>query len=189
MWRRRLWLVGSTAVVVMVVVVAVAGNRQFKHAREDPLTQADAVVVLAGEHDGREAYGVRLAEKIGAPTVLMSDPYPSEDATMRTWCGKRRGEVRVICDRPSLLTTRGEAMMARTYGRELGWRRIVVVSWRFHLPRARFIFGQCYSADPAQVVMQAVPRSYSQSFAYWEATYAYQYGGFAKAALEGRCPR
>jgi uncharacterized SAM-binding protein YcdF (DUF218 family) len=170
------------------VVVAVAGNRQFKHASEDPLTQADAVVVLGGDRDGRQAYGLRLAEKIGAPTVLMSDPYSREDAVMRTWCGKSRGEVLVICDRPTPLTTRGEAIMARKYGRQMGWRRIVVVSWRYHLPRARFIFEQCYSTDPAQIVMQAVPRSYNPSFAYWEATYAYQYGGFAKAALEGPCP-
>jgi uncharacterized SAM-binding protein YcdF (DUF218 family) len=189
MWRRRLWLVSSTALVLMVVLVAVAGNRQFKHASEDPLTRADAVVVLGGEHDGRQAYGIHLAEKVGAPTVLVSNPYPSEDSVMRTWCGKRRGGVRVICDRPPILTTRGEAMMARKYGRELGWRRIVVVSWRYHLPRARFIFGQCYSSDPDQVVMQAVPRSYSQSVAYWEAIYAYQYGGFAKAVLQGSCPR
>lgn len=116
MWRRRLWLVSSTALVLIVVVVAVAGNRQFKHASDDPVTQADAVVVLGGDRDGREAYGVRLAEKIGAPTMFDVKPIfvrRTGDAVMRTWCGKRRPGVRVICDRPSPLTTRCEAIMAR----------------------------------------------------------------------------
>jgi uncharacterized SAM-binding protein YcdF (DUF218 family) len=173
--------------LTLVVVVAVAGDRQLRHGREDPLVNADAVVVLGGEHDGREQYGVQLAQTIGAPTVLMSNAYDDDDPTMRAWCGTRHGKVTVICDTPSPPTTRGEAAMAGRYGHELGWHRIVVVTWRYHLPRARLIFSQCYSADPAQVVMRAVPRSYSSSFAFWESIYAYQYAGFVKAALDGPC--
>jgi uncharacterized SAM-binding protein YcdF (DUF218 family) len=175
--------------LVAILAVAVAGDRQLKNAREDPLAHADAVIVLGGEHDGREHYGVQLARRIGASTVLMSNPYPADDAIMRTWCGKRDGEVTVICDRPSPLTTRGEAEMARRYARELGWRRIAVVTWRFHLPRARLIFSQCYSTDPSRIVMRAVPKSYDRlSLATWESLYVYQYAGFAKAELAGPCP-
>jgi uncharacterized SAM-binding protein YcdF (DUF218 family) len=174
--------------VTAVLAVAVAGDRQFRHAGEDPLVHADAVVVLGGEHDGREHYGVQLAQTVGAHTVLMSNPYAGDDATMQTWCGTHHGEVTVICERPSPSTTRGEAEMARRYGRQFGWNRIVVVTWRYHLPRARLIFSQCYSTVPAQIVMRAVPRSYDHlPFAVWESVYLYQYAGLAKAALAGPC--
>lgn len=54
-------------VVVIAVDVAVSGFLVFANARTDDLRQADAIIVLGGEHDGREDYGISLARGAGRP--------------------------------------------------------------------------------------------------------------------------
>ena len=111
----------SIAVIVLLLFVnGVSGTIFFAHARPDPLVRADAIVVLGGEHDGREAYGLKLAEEGYAHTVLMSDPYGSTDSVMKNSCRSRAG-IEVICERPAPSTTRGEALMARTLAETRGW--------------------------------------------------------------------
>lgn len=66
------------------------------------------------------------------------------------------------------------------------WRRLIVVTWRFHIPRARMIFGQCL--PPAtEVAYVAVPRQYQYSLAVWELQYLYQYAALAKAVVASSC--
>ena len=77
--------------------------------------------------------------------------------------------------------------MVRSLAAQRSWTRIIVVSWRYHLPRARLVFGQCFSRRPDAVVMEAVPQRYHYSLAWWEFIYAYQYGALAKAVLLGDC--
>ena len=62
------------------------------------------------------------------------------------------------------------------------WRTIIVISWEYHLVRARYIFGQCFDGS---VVMRSVPRDYSRSVGEWAYQYSYQYGGLAKSAILG----
>jgi uncharacterized SAM-binding protein YcdF (DUF218 family) len=184
---RRVVSFCAGAVAVFLAVVGVTGYHLFTHAAEGDVQRADAVVVLGGEHDGREDYGITLARQLGARTVLMSNPYEADDSVMKAKCGTRVAGVDVICRRPSPADTRGEAMMAREVGRELGWQHIVVVTWRFHLLRAQIIFSQCYSDDGRDVTMKAVPRRYDYPFALWEFVYLYQYAGLAKALVQGSC--
>lgn len=187
------------AVVVAVVVIdmTIAGYLLFTNAAVDELEPADAVLVLAGEHDGREDYGVELVRQGWAPTVVLSDPYRDDDAVMNRVCPGRDpnaqvkpdsdDDVEVVCMVPDLLTTRGEAIAMRRLAEERGWQRIIVVTWRYHVPRTRFVFRQCYSDRPGAAVMVAVPRSYDFSIPQWELTYAYQFAGFVKAAILGDC--
>lgn len=180
-------LIGTAVAVVLLLAVGVAGYFRFTLAREDPQRPVDAVVVLGGEHDGRELYGIELARLLRARTVLLSNPYPDSDALMRRLCGATVGGVDVVCRRPEPVNTRGEAIMARQVGESRGWREIAVVTWRYHLPRARQIFAQCYAREPARVVMRAVPRDYDFPTAIWEYIYFYQYAGMVKAAISGPC--
>jgi uncharacterized SAM-binding protein YcdF (DUF218 family) len=181
-------LVAVTAIlVVMVIGVGVSGHFLFATAAEDQLHAADAVVVLGGEHDGRERYGIELARRVGARDVVMSDPYPADDPLMRTLCNSKPSGINIICRRPSPLDTRGEAIMARELGQARGWQRIIVVSWRYHLPRVRYVFSQCYSAEPGRAIIRETPRSYAFDAATWEYLYVYQYAGLIKAAVQGRC--
>lgn len=163
-----------------------SGTVLFAHARPDPIERVDAIVVLGGEHDGREAYGLDLAEEGYARTVLISDPYQAKDAVMKKAC-RPRPDIQVICEAPVPGTTRGEAIMARTLAEEHGWHTIIVVSWRYHLPRARKIFDQCFASPTRNVIMRDVPRTYPFSVAQWQYTYLYQYGGWVKAEILGPC--
>lgn len=184
---RRAALVVVGVPLALALVIGISGFFVFKNARSDPLQLADAVVVLGGEHDGREDYGLSLAREGWAPTVVISNPYPADDSVMRRVCGRPASGVEVICLRPSPLTTRGEADMVRRLAAQRSWDRVIVVSWRYHLPRARMVFRQCFSDDPSAVVMRAVPRPYEFSIARWEFVYVYQYAGLLKAALQGDC--
>jgi uncharacterized SAM-binding protein YcdF (DUF218 family) len=85
------------------------------------------------------------------------------------------------------MTTRGEAILTRRLAQEHGWKTVVVVSWRFHLPRAKAIFEKCFSDAPGALIMRGVPRKYDFPLAHWEFTYLYQDVAMAKNFLEGDC--
>lgn len=188
MTRRRVLVPVVMALVVSsaLLVNGVSGTLLFARAKADPLAKADAIVVLGGEHDGREAYGLGLAEQGFAKTVLLSNPYHSQDKVMATAC-RPRSDIEVICRAPVPSTTRGEALMARELAEARGWHTIIVVSWRYHLPRARRIFDQCFVTPGRSVIMRDVPREYPFSMVKWQYIFLYQYGGWVKAELQGRC--
>lgn len=185
---RRRYLVPAVmaTLVVLLFVNGASGTVLFARAPVDPLAAADAIVVLGGEHDGREAYGLKLTEQGYADTVVLSNPYAASDKTMKKACAPR-SDIRVICRPPAPSTTRGEALMARHLADEYGWTSIIVVSWRYHLPRARKIFEQCFVTSQRSVILRDVPRRYPFSVAQWQYTYLYQYGGWVKAEIQGRC--
>jgi uncharacterized SAM-binding protein YcdF (DUF218 family) len=188
-WRKR-WLTAAQALILVVVVlavdVAVSGFLVFANARADDLRQADAIIVLGGEHDGREDYGLSLAREGWAPTVVISNPYDDWDPVMKRVC-RPAADVEVICARPDPLTTRGEAVLMQRLALERNWSTIIVVSWRYHLPRARLVFEQCFSDRPGSTVMVAVPRRYRYSLFRWQFVFAYQWAGLAKALAQGEC--
>lgn len=173
--RAACW--AASGLVAVLIVAGIGGYLWLGRIGDDPLQPADAVIVLAGTHDGRESYGLELARQTGAGTLVLSDPYPANDPVMRRACTGRHRSVTVLCRRPVPATTRGEARQAYTLAREHHWRRIVVVSWSYHLPRARFIFSQCFSDRPGDLIMRAVPHHGSRSLAEWE--YISLYQGFA----------
>ncbi|WP_072803636.1 YdcF family protein [Rhodococcoides yunnanense] len=180
----RLVVAAIALPVILVSLIGFGGYVTFTKAHIDPVSHADAIIVLGGEHDGREAYGISLAEQGVADTVVLSDPYGKSDRVMKKYCGADTDTYSVLCVRPEPSTTRGEAIFTEELAREHGWKHVVVVSWRYHLPRARYIFGQCFDGD---VSMVAVPRKYNFSLVFWEYTYLYQIAGFAKAGIQGDC--
>jgi uncharacterized SAM-binding protein YcdF (DUF218 family) len=179
---------GRAMIVIVAIPVAITvllgaiGYVLFTRAQIDPIGKADAIIVLGGEHDGREAYGISLAEQGVADTVVLSNPYGPYDKKMRAFCASGSDTVRVICEKPVPSTTRGEAIFTQRLAQQYGWKHVVVISWQYHLPRARYIFGQCFDGS---VTMRAVPRTYDFSLAEWEFTYLYQLAGFVKAAVQG----
>lgn len=184
-WTRRLLIAALVGSVVLPVALGISGYLLFTKGYEDRLTAADAIVVLGGQHDGREAYGLRLAGEGYADTVLLSDPYWSGDKVMTKACAASTAQISVVCFDPHPSTTRGEAIFTNQMAEKYGWTHVIVVSWRYHLLRARYVFDQCFGGT---VTMTGVPRSYDFSIAKWESVYAYQVVGFAKAAVVG-CDR
>ena len=126
-----------------------------------------------------------LARAGWAKTVVISNPYGADDGVMKRVCSTTGADIEVICRTPDPRTTRGEAEIMRQLAVERSWTKIIVVSWRYHLPRARLIFRQCFSDATGSTV--AVPRRYDYSPLRWELTYAYQWGGFVKALAQGEC--
>ncbi|MEZ0342882.1 YdcF family protein [Mycobacterium sp. pV006] len=167
--------------------LAIAGQLLIANTPDDDVSSADAVVVLGGEHDGREVFGILLAQRLQASTVVLSDPYPTSDSLMRSLCSGSVVETEVLCVRPDPPTTRGEAIAARDLATRHGWRRIVVVSWRFHLRRAELIFGQCFSRLPGSVAYVGVPDRRQLPFAVWQQIFLYQFAAMAKAMIQGPC--
>lgn len=186
--RRTRW----AAMLITVALLGAAvfyglGYQLFYRDHQDTLRHADAIVVLGGEHDGREDYGLQLAEQGYADTVLISNPYdtphnPDGGALMKRVCSAGTDRIEVICFAPDPSTTRGEAMEVRRLAAQRGWQSVIVVSWRYHLVRARDIFGQCFDGA---TVMRGVPREYPSSPLFWTYQFAYQYAGLAKAAVLG----
>ena len=82
--RRILTAVEAIVAVVVIIVVdmTISGCLLFTNAGVDTLQRADAIIVLGGEHDGREDYGLRLAREGWASTVVISNPYGPDDAIM-----------------------------------------------------------------------------------------------------------
>ena len=171
----------------MAALNGAAGYIVFSNAADSPVSRVDAVVVLGGEHDGREDYGLGLARSGLASAVVLSNPYPSGDRVMARMCSHRDESVEVLCARPEPSTTHGEALMTRRLARERHWKRILLVSWRYHLPRARLVFGQCLSAMGISTEAKAVPRHYVLPVWYWQYLYLYQFAGMAKALTVDRC--
>jgi uncharacterized SAM-binding protein YcdF (DUF218 family) len=183
---RRVALIVTTTLLALLVGNGVVGFLEFNRAEADQLQHADAVIVLGGEHDGREDFGLQLARDGWAKTVVLSNPYGPDDPVMQNAC-RPQDDIEVICRAPEPSTTRGEAEMMRQLANERGWKKIIIASWRYHLPRARLIFGQCFSDDPNSVITQAVPRTYPLSLVHWELIYTYQWGGIARAIWQGDC--
>lgn len=188
-WRgaRRLTVLVTGLATVTMALNSAIGYPVYSNAADSALTHVDAVVVLGGEHDGREAYGLGLAREGLASTVLLSNPYRATDRVMKRMCLRRNDAVEVICSRPDPPTTRGEAMMTRRLARERNWHRILIVSWRYHLPRARLVFDQCLSGGNVSVAAKAVTRHYELPVWYWQYIYLYQSIGIAKALTTDRC--
>jgi uncharacterized SAM-binding protein YcdF (DUF218 family) len=180
---RRAAIALTTSVTATAFLNGVAGYAIFSNAADSSLSRVDAVVVLGGEHDGREDYGLALARRGVTSTVVLSNPYRSSDRVMNRVC--HDASVVVLCVRPDPSTTHGEALMTRRLARERHWTKIMLVSWRYHLPRARLIFSRCLSG--VSVTAKAVPRHYVLPVWYWQYLYLYQFGGIVKAMTVDRC--
>lgn len=187
---RTAWRVAASIIAVATVVVVVngvAGHFVIRNATEDAVSQADAVIVLGGEHDGRESYGLSAAQAAHASALVLSNPYSAADPVMSRMCSHAIGAIEVLCPRPDPSTTRGEAVMTSRLASERHWKSILIVSWRYHLPRTRLIFGQCLSGSGVAVTATAVPRAYELPMWFWQYIYFYQFAGIAKAVASGRC--
>jgi len=184
--RRAAKLVVSamSALVLFIAIMGGAGFFVYTKSRVDKVKPVDAIVVLGGGHDGREQYGIELARQGVSRSVVLSNPYSRRDTRMAKFCATKDPRFTVTCIPPVPATTRGEALFTRELADQHDWNSILVVSWRYHLPRARYIFSRCFDGD---IVMRPVPREYNFSLAEWEYTYLYQTVGFAKALLQGQC--
>ncbi|MFD7007649.1 hypothetical protein [Rhodococcus jostii] len=91
--------------LAMTAFGAVAGLRVVGHfaytkSRVDPLRPVDAIIVLGGERDGREEYGIELAREGFSANVVLSHPYWKGDRKMDKFCAIQDPRFTVTCIPP-----------------------------------------------------------------------------------------
>ena len=142
--------------LLVALVVYGAGAVLFLLREDDPLRQADAVVVLAGGRS-RLPEALALVRDGAAPVLVVSEDPSGKDAARDSVCagGKVEG-AKLVCRAANPFSTRGEARLVAQLAEERGWNRIAIVTSRYHLFRAERLFERC---TDAQLVMHGVEES------------------------------
>jgi uncharacterized SAM-binding protein YcdF (DUF218 family) len=179
-WRRiRRWVV---SVCVLPMAIVIAGVPVYARPQIDPLRQADAILVLGGPHHSRYPFGIDLGGKGWAPTVVISKTNDPSETWLTNYCTTPHPPLNVRCFVPDPPTTKGEARELRNLAATYGWRTVIVVTFRPHISRARFILEQCFDGS---LIMVASPERLSVRR--WAFEYVYQTAGYMRAVLESGC--
>ena len=146
--RRRIVLVLAALLLAWVVATAVL----FVWPSTDEPGRADAVVVLSGGRNSRLDPALRLMERRVAPLLVISGSgYDLHWTKARRLCANGARGFRVLCFDPKPYSTRGEAEEIARLARRRGWRRVDVVTSRYHVVRARMILRRCYRGGLAMI--------------------------------------
>jgi uncharacterized SAM-binding protein YcdF (DUF218 family) len=140
--------------------------------REDPLQKADAIFVLAGTRMLRPLEAADLYLEGYAPRIVMTREL--EEARAFAAIRGRGHEFLMDVDRARELfqtlgvpseaivipdrlhdSTAAEAVTLRELAETNGWRRIIVVTSRFHVARARFAVRRELRGGGPQIIMHA----------------------------------
>jgi uncharacterized SAM-binding protein YcdF (DUF218 family) len=171
-----------TSVYLLLIAAVIGGLPVYVQPQIDRLRHADAILILGGEGKSRYPLGLDLGLKGWAPTVVVSNPMAPEHPVLTDYCATRHPGLDLRCFVPDPPTTKGEGRELRRLAAQYGWRTVIVVTFRPHISRARFILEQCFDGD---LVMVASPARIS--IARWAFAYAYQTGGYLRAALQPGC--
>ena len=114
---------------------------------EDEVGHADAVVVLSGSKHERLDGGLALMAKGAAPVLVISNGLDPTQPRAPGLCHHGGNGFQVICFTPDPDSTRGEAEAVGRLAREHRWKRILLVTSRFHVTRARMLFDRCVDGD------------------------------------------
>jgi len=166
--RRTLALL-ALAIVAFALWLAIDGGRFLQH--EDPLEHADAIFVLAGSRIERPLEAVDLYKEGWAPLIVLSPgrPEPAE-AIVRSRgitlpsesAATRDTLVRLGVPAKAIAATEGyvdntaqEANLLRAMVIANHWRRVIIVTSKFHVRRAGFAFRRGLDRTGAKTIMRA----------------------------------
>lgn len=170
------------AVCLLLVVIVIAGMPVYVRPQIDQLRQADAIVVLGGPVGSRYPFGIGLAEQGWAPMLVMSTTDHPKDPLLKSYCDSPHPPLKVRCFVADPPTTKGEARELRKLAATYGWHTLIVVTFRPHISRARFILERCFDGNLIMVASPAelsVPR--------WAFQYVYQTAGYIRAVVDSGC--
>jgi uncharacterized SAM-binding protein YcdF (DUF218 family) len=173
---RRVRHFASRVVLTSVAIATLVAAVSFPFAGrylvdEDPLEPADAVFVLAGSRAARWMEAVELyKEKVAPHIVLSSDRMEGAEFELLArgirlprhsdlareamiQLGVPPDAVEVI--RSPVDNTAQEAIVARSLAAERGWKRLLIVTSKYHTRRARFAFVREFRGSGVEVRMRA----------------------------------
>ena len=156
---RRL-LVAALVLAALAIVAHAPALRLMGRALvvEDPLTRADAIVVVAGGTPDREEVAARLYREGLAPEVVLSNQFTPDRVRNLIALGARhldyQGEARVALEQhgvPSQVivalptpvkTTEAELRIVGEAGGARGWRRVILVTSPQHSRRVKLVWSR-----------------------------------------------
>ena len=173
---------GKVAIGLLLALgcLGIAGYPFYVRPQIDPLRKADAIFVLGGYGFDRYDLGMQLEQEGWAPVLVDSGGYHHID--LWNLCLTPRPPLNVVCFVASPPTTQGEAQELRRFAAKYGWRKVIVVTHRTHVSRARFILQRCFDGE---LIMRA--SSEKISLLTWLSEYFYQTVGYVKALLNPQC--
>lgn len=181
--RRRSVARRVLALWFVLAGLSAAGVPVYVHPQIDPLRQADAVLVIGGYGWGRYPTGIDLVKHGWAPTLALSAPNGSADPWLYKYCHTPNDDrFELICFSPDPSTTRGEGRELKRLAVEQNWQTVIVVTFRPHISRARFILARCFHGDLVMVENPVDIPAYR-----WVYEFVYQTAGYIRALLEPSC--
>ena len=188
--RRRRRILGLAAVVAAILGVA-AMHAGTALVRARPLSQPDAILVLASHEWERLPEAAERARQAPSASVLLSVPRVVTEhnchrcAERDEWLealGVDAGRVVVLPQRVG--NTRDEALAALAFCRQHGVRRLLVVTSPYHSRRALGTFDRVFVGSGVQVGVQPA-RAYSPARPgrWWSAPYDRQYVRYEWSAI------
>jgi uncharacterized SAM-binding protein YcdF (DUF218 family) len=184
--RSRRVFARVSAIVALVALLGCACFMPFAGrylVREDPLESADAIFVLAGGAVDRWLESVDLYHEQYAKSVVLS-PGRTEKAEIELRArgihlptsGEIARNAMVQLGLPAdavqimpgnLDNTAQEAEACHAFARNAGWRRVIVVTSRYHTRRTRFAFRREFRDSPITVLVRASRHDESDPPHWW----------------------
>ena len=174
----------AAAAVVLLVCAIVAGRFLGRWlVVDEPVTQADAVFVLAGAPAERIVEGGDLVVAGLAPRIVVSGairdggeielerrgiPMPVTGALQRdalVRMGVPAGAIVLLPPRHN--STGDEAATLAALIREHGWRRVIVVTSKYHTRRSGFVIRRAVAATGVTIIMRASRYDQSNPDRWW----------------------
>ena len=168
--RARGLVVAALVLVALAVVVHGPALRLIGRALvvEDPVTKADAIVVVAGGTPSREETAATLFREGLAPDVVLSNPFTPDRVRHLIAMGARRldyqGEARVVLEHRGVpakaivalpqpvKTTEAELKAVGELARSRGWRRVILVTSPQHSRRVKLVWSRQAPPDIQSIV-------------------------------------
>ena len=168
--RARGLVVAALVLVALAVVVHGPALRLIGRALvvEDPVTKADAIVVVAGGTPSREETAATLFREGLAPDVVLSNPFTPDRVRHLIAMGARRldyqGEARVVLEHRGVpakaivalpqpvKTTEAELKAVGELARSRGWRRVILVTSPQHSRRVKLVWWRQAPPDIQSIV-------------------------------------
>jgi uncharacterized SAM-binding protein YcdF (DUF218 family) len=176
---RRILLIQLVCLLALLALTPFAGRALY---REDPLENADAVFVLAGERVTRWLEAHTLVREGRAALIVLSGGYrealergliargvriPSEGDVARAaliQLGHAPQEVEVL--EPSD-NTAAEGMLLRREALARRWSRVIVVTSKLHTRRAGFAMRRALEGTNVRVIVRASRFDEDDPARYW----------------------
>lgn len=167
---------------LLLTAAVIAGLPVYARPQIEPPRPADAIFILGGADYSRYPFGMDLGAQGWARNVVISNPHGTNDPWLTDFCGTARPDFKLYCFQPDPPTTKGEGRELRRLAAQHGWRTIIVVTFRPHISRARYVLERCFDGE---LVM--VPSPAHMSAPKWVFEYGYQTAGYLRAVLQPGC--